>query len=46
VDISLERLPAHQEIVRREQKRLIDLENIKIAHKLMTVRGSKDLKKD
>jgi hypothetical protein len=32
--------------MRREQKRLIDIENIKIAQKLMSVRGSKDLKKD
>lgn len=38
--------PGHQYAVRREQKRLIDLENMKIANKLMTVRGSKDLKKD
>jgi hypothetical protein len=39
------RMPHHW-ITRKEQKRLIDIENVKIANKLMTVRGSKELKKD
>jgi hypothetical protein len=38
-----QRMPHHW-IVRKEQKRLIDIENVKIANKLMTVRGSKELK--
>ena len=39
-------IPAFHENARREQKRLIDIENIKIANKLMSVRGSKTLKKE